>query len=441
MSCENKVVEIKPLIPKKPVDFEELKKRGELVILTENTSTSYYNYRGQIMGFEYDILSDFADSFNLNLKVNVLSNSKKFPLYLNQKKGDIIACNYTVTEERKKQHNFSYPYLNQRLVLVQRKSNKKIVKIKDLNNIIIHVRKHSSYYNTLLSLKKKHNLTFTILDLKEDLPTEDFVSLVAKGKIDYTVSEENIAKLVALNDSSIDVQTILSEPFPIAFGIRHDNIQFKDSLDCWLKDYVNSDRYKNLISLYYRIPDTLFKNKNLKNIYQISEYDSLFKESGKNNGIDWILMSSIAYQETRFNPSAIGPGGSYSMMQFMPNTGPGYGVYEDSPVPQQIEGGTKMIKKLLNKYKHILLEEDRIKFSLAAYNAGYCHVNDAMKLAEKYDLNPYLWKGNVKEMMLNLNDSNYYNDSVVKCGAYRGMAVKYAEEVYNRFRKWKLQYK
>ena len=64
-----------------------------------------------------------------------------------------------------------------------------------------------------------------------------------------------------------------------------------------------------------------------------------------------------------------------------------------------------------------------------------------MKLAEKFELNPYLWKDNVKEMMLNLNDPDYYNDSILKCGAYRGMAVKYAEEVYNRFRIWKLQYK
>ncbi len=428
-------------LQKKPIDFEEIQKKGYLIVLTENTSTSFYNYRGQTMGFEYDILSDFADSFNLDLKIKVLNNSKNFPSYLIQNKGDIIACNYTVTKDRKKQHAFSFPYLNQRLVLVQRKSKQKVLAVKDLNNKTIHVRKHSSYYKSLQEIQKNHDISLKLLDLKEDIPTEDYVNMVAKGKIDFTVSEENIAKLVALNNPNIDVGTYLSKPMPIAFGLRHNNIQLKDTLDCWLKDYVNSDRYKNLISLYYRIPDTLFDNKKLKNIHQISEYDSLFKQSAANNNVDWILMSSIAYQETRFNPSAIGPGGSYSMMQFMPNTGPGYGVFEDSPVSVQIEGGSKMIKKLLNKYKHILLEEDRVKYSLAAYNAGYCHVNDAMKLAEKFDLNPYLWNGNVKDMMINLSNANYYNDSIVKCGAYRGMAVRYADEVYSRYRRWKKQYK
>ena len=65
-------------------------KKGELIILTENSSTSYFNYRGKTMGFEYEILRDFAASLNLKLKVKVVNDSKKFDQMLNEKKGDII---------------------------------------------------------------------------------------------------------------------------------------------------------------------------------------------------------------------------------------------------------------------------------------------------------------------------------------------------------------
>ena len=441
-SCENNKVKVNKITIINPSDFEEIKNKGELIVLTENTSTSYFNYRGQQMGFEHDILSDFADSFNLKLKIIVVNNSKNFATYLRQGKGDIIACNYTITKSRKKLHSFSFPYLKERLVLVQRKNkNPPIRDIKKIHAQQIHLRAHSSYYQVLKAIEKKNNISFNLKELKGDIPTEDYIDLVAKGEINYTVSEDNIARLCALTHSNVDIKTYLSKPMPIAFGLRLEDTQFKDTLDCWLEDYVNSNRYNNLVSLYFRVFDTSFINDKLKNINKISIYDSLFKVSGQKHQVDWILMSSIAYQETRFNPSAIGLGGSYSMMQFMPNTGPGYGVFEDSPVEVQIDGGTRMIKKLLNKYKNVLTEEDQIKFALAAYNAGYCHVNDAMKLAGKYDLNPYLWEDNVKKMMLNLSSNKYYTDPATRCGAYRGLAVKYADEVFNRYKKWKSQYK
>ena len=84
LSCEEEKKKISKPIP--PYDLSDIQKKGELIILTENSSTSYFNYRGKTMGFEYEILKDFAASLNLKLKVKVVNDSKKFDKMLNEKK-------------------------------------------------------------------------------------------------------------------------------------------------------------------------------------------------------------------------------------------------------------------------------------------------------------------------------------------------------------------
>ena len=445
LSCKEEKKQINKPIP--PYDLSDIQKKGELIILTENSSTSYFNYRGKTMGFEYEILKDFAASLNLKLKVKVVNDSKKFNQMLNEKKGDIIACNYTITKNRSNLLSFSKPYLKEKLVLVQRKlkispkDSSNVIFIRDLselNNQTIYVRMHSSYKKRIENLEEELGIDIKVKELSGDPVTEDYIQAVSQGKIDFTISEENIAKIVSFDNINLDINTPISLPMSIAFALRQNNPVLLDSLDNWLSSYMKTKKYKSLVNKYY-VKRNLGPSLETKKITdgQLSIYDDLFKISANTHGVDWLLVSSVAFQETRFQPNAIGLGGAYSIMQFMPNTGPSYGVYPDSPVNVQIDGGTKMIKTLLNRYKNIPLESDRIKFALAAYNAGFGHIDDAMKLAGKYDLDPYKWDDNVKVMFENLTKPEFYRDPATKCGAYRGHAVRYAEDVYERYINWK----
>ena len=85
---------------------------------------------------------------------------------------------------------------------------------------------------------------------------------------------------------------------------------------------------------------------------------------------------------------------------------------------------------------------DRIKFILAAYNAGSGHVTDAMALARKFELNPRVWEDNVAQAMLWEMDPEYYNDSVCNYGYCRGTEpVDYVVKVLNRYEYYKKNFK
>ena len=176
------------------LDLKRIKAKGKLVVLTENNAISYFIYRGRKMGFEYDILKEFAASLNVELEIKILKNIDDAVKELNEGRGDILACNYTVTRERKKHIQFSIPYLRTSQVLVQRKPKGwRTMKKRVLDDSLItdpidlalkkvHVWENSSYYKRLISLMDEIGDTIYLVPESGAVETEDLIEQVANGE-------------------------------------------------------------------------------------------------------------------------------------------------------------------------------------------------------------------------------------------------------------------
>jgi membrane-bound lytic murein transglycosylase F len=170
---------------------------------------------------------------------------------------------------------------------------------------------------------------------------------------------------------------------------------------------------------------------------QVSPFDASFKKNAKFFAIDWKLVAAIAFKESRFNPVAVGSGGAYGLMQFMPFVASKYKIDGKSTPDEQIRAGCRLVHNSYRAWNSIESEEQRIKFTLASYNAGQGHVLDAQRLAKKYGLNPQVWDDNVQLMVNNLSLAKYYKDPLVKSGPYHGHADQYANLVYQIYLSWK----
>ncbi|MGJ8661358.1 MAG: transporter substrate-binding domain-containing protein, partial [Bacteroidota bacterium] len=106
-------------------DLEQILKRGKLVVLAENSSSSYFLYREKEMGFEYEVLNEFAKELGVELEIKIIENLDNAIDQVNEGAGDILACNLTVTRDRAKEIDFSIPLLSIQQVLVQRKPDPK----------------------------------------------------------------------------------------------------------------------------------------------------------------------------------------------------------------------------------------------------------------------------------------------------------------------------
>lgn len=441
--------EISPDIHQKPLTINELDlpgiyKRGKLIVLAENSSASFFIYKGRKMGFEYEILKEFAEEIGVGLELKVVNDLNKINEMLIAGEGDIIACNYTVTRERKKEIDFSLPYTQTNQVLVQRKKNTQnhghVEYITDpiqLAKKKIVVWKNSSYYNRLINLQNEIGDTIYIKPTQSQESAEELIEEVSSGMIDYTVAEKNIAEINELFYDNLDVSLPISFKQNIAFGLNKKSPILQKKLNTWLAKFMKRDLFKFIKRKYFEQSHSKsgayasFKSRK----GTISPFDDILKREGKKYHIDWRLVAALIFHESKFNPQAKAFGGAYGLMQFMPGTGPKFGVYPSSSPEQQIKGGFKYIARIRKIWQSIENEEERNKFILASYNAGPGHIIDAQKLAEKHGLNPKIWDENVETMVMNLGKHAYYTDEVVKSGAFRGsITIKYVRGITARYK-------
>jgi membrane-bound lytic murein transglycosylase F len=439
------------------VDLPEIIEKKKLTVLAENSSTTYFMYRGKKMGFEYELLRLFAEDLGVQLEIKMVNNLDSLTPMLNKNEGDLIACNYTITRERNKVIDFSVPFLETHQVLVQRKPGnwmkrkQKDWKKEVLTNPLqlakkdVHVWQNSSYFQRLIHMQEEIGDTIHIQAEPGTIGGEEMIEMVSEGIIDYTITEENIAIVNSRFYDNLDVDLAVSVNQKIAFGLRKSSHLLKSRLNQWLTEFKTTPKYRYIYRKYFEKPqytNSAFSDYSSLNGRSISKFDNYFKDAEEKTGIDWRLTSAVCYQETKFNPGLISFGGAYGIMQFMPSTGPTYGVYADSPIEIQILGGAKKIKADMERWSDIPDEIQRLKFTLASYNAGRCHIEDAQKLAKKFKLDPYKWDDNVGEMLLNLSKQRYYQDEVVRCGFTRGTnTFRYVEKVVERYEQWKQTYK
>jgi membrane-bound lytic murein transglycosylase F len=124
-------------------------------------------------------------------------------------------------------------------------------------------------------------------------------------------------------------------------------------------------------------------------------------------------------------------------MQIMPRTAKSLKVNANDP-RSSVEAACRYLWQMDETWKKSIANEDeRIKFILASYNVGLGHVQDAVRLAEKYGDNPKSWN-DVAYWLVRKSKRNVYNDPVVKHGYARGTEpVAYVDEILARFENYR----
>ncbi len=434
-------------------DLDAIRERGKLIAVTDFNSTSYFIYKGEPMGFHYELLKSFSDHIGIDLEIVTENHLEDAFNMLNTGKADLLAIGLTVNSSRKKEILFTEPIDETRQVLVQWKPRKwntmttttvesRLIRNQlDLAKKTIYVQEGSSHIERLESLAREIGDSINIISVPYD--TEHLIQLVAKGEIDYTICDENVALVNATYYPDIDVSTPISFPQNLAWGIRKTGSeQLQQELNQWIKTYRNTQSYAMLYAKYFRNSRS---NTIVKSDYyalstgKVSQWDDIIKVYSDSIKWDWRLLASLICQESRFNSDVKSWAGAYGLMQIMPETGKNFGIDITASPRNNIKAGARYIKWLHSIFDPKISDEnERLRFILAAYNAGPGHVLDAMKLAAKNGKDPQKWDDNVAVWILKKSEPQYYNDMVVKNGYFKGTeSVAFVSEVLDRYKQYK----
>lgn len=425
-------------------DLQQIKDSGELVVLTLYSSTSYFSYRGQDMGFQYELSEQFAKSLGVKLRVKVARNVHELVSKLLSGEGHLIAYNLPITKEWKDSLTYCGEEVITHQVVVQRAASGRRRALKDVTELVdkdVYV-KPGKYYERLVNLNDELGGGIRIHRVTNDsITVEDLIAQVAQGKIPYTVADNEVARLNKTYYPNLDIGLAISFDQRASWAVRSDCPQLAAYADRWHEENMTSPAYTASMKRYFEISKAMPHSPILSlREGKISHYDALFKKYATEIGWDWRLLASLAYTESNFDPTAVSWAGAKGLMQLMPATARAMGVpagKEQDP-EESVKAAVKYIAATARSFASVPQEEERVAFVLASYNSGIGHVLDAMALAEKYGKNKYVWRDNVENYILLKSNEEYFTDPVCKNGYFRGIETyNFVRDIMARYEQYK----
>ncbi len=409
--------------------LERVLKRGALIMLTTESPTTYYRDGRGENGFEYLLVKAFADHLGVKLRIASQPSLHQLLLSVGSVKGDFAAANLTQTALRQRAVKFSVPYYHMTQQLLYRSGNQRPTDLNNLDGTLV-VTRHSSHSERLEQLKNGNpRLQWQEID---HASMSDLIKMVHRGDIDYTVVDSLAYKVSRHINQRARPGIVISEPQPVAWAFANfgDDSLLK-AANAFLTDFTTRGELEKLTdemfrqSHYFSVANSALLGRMVKT--RLPKYRQLFEHAAKLNHFDWHLLAAVSYQESHWQPQARSPTGVRGLMMLTQATAREMGVDDRIDPKQSILGGSRYLAKLRARLPSRIAEPDRTWLTLAAYNVGYAHVEDARILADRQGKNPDVWQ-NVREELPRLSEKAVY--PTLKYGYARGNeAVRYVDNI------------
>ncbi|RZL08784.1 MAG: transporter substrate-binding domain-containing protein, partial [Pedobacter sp.] len=346
-------------------DLDSIIARRYIRVLVPYSKTYYYTEGMKRYGLAYDLLNLFEKDLNkqLNLKPSTVrvifipvSREHIIPL-LNSGRADMIASGYTITDERKKQIDFSLPTVTGiRDVLVAGPSAPPIRSIEELAGKKVYVRENTSYQSSLARvnelLHKKNLQPIDIQFTGPYLEAEDILEMVDQGMIPYTVVSEDIGTLWKNIFTNLKVYQKVAIDSNVSYGwaFRNSSPKLKAAVNKFIPKIQKGSLTGNMLyDKYIKSPGRLRNAQSKQALADLANFRKLFIKYGETYALDWLLLSAQAFQESQLKQETLSHAGAVGVMQVLPSTAkaPPISIPNIKTADNNIHAGVKYMRWLI----------------------------------------------------------------------------------------------
>jgi len=424
-------------------DFDEMVQIRTIRALVVYSKTFYFLDRGRQYGISYEALKEFEKFVNKRLKTKTLqvevvfipvSRDELIPSLLNGV-GDIAVANLTITTGRQKQVDFSNPLLSGvKELLVTGPAAPPINGIDDLSDKEIHVRRSSSYYESLVQLNKsfkkagKSQMKLVLAD--ETFEDEDLLEMVNAGLIPMIVMDSHKAQFwkQIFDNITVHQDIAVRAGGAIAWAFRKNSPKLKAVVNDFVKGHKEGTMLGNILFKRY-LKNTKYVKNSLSE-KELKKYNSmvqLFKTYAGEYGFNYLMIVAQAYQESGLDHSKRSPSGAVGVMQLLPTTAkdPNINIPDIEKLENNIHAGTKYLRFIIDRYykDEPMDEVNKMLFTFASYNAGPARINELRKKASAMGLDPNVW---------------FYNVEIVAAKSIGRETVQYVSNIYKYYISYQL---
>ncbi|MDH5484819.1 MAG: membrane-bound lytic murein transglycosylase MltF [Gammaproteobacteria bacterium] len=413
--------------------IDTLRQQGELIVLTRNAPTTWYEGRDGPAGPEYDLVTKFAEQHNLKVRFKILNSIDEIINAIRAGEGHIAAAGLTHTKDRE-QDNFIFgpDYQDVQQQVVCRRNNGNLpASPADLVGLKLAVIENSSYLETLSKLK----IDYPALEWQTvtDFDTEQLLEQVWRKQFDCTLADSTIVSINRRYHPELVVAFSIGEPQAMSWIIAPEWRSLTYALETWFERSEENgflaavhERYYGHVELFDYVDMRAFIRRINK---RLPGYINTFQDAAKKHAIPWTLLAAQSYQESHWRAHAKSPTGVRGIMMLTLNTARAVGVDSRLDATQSIFGGAKYLSRMMQRIPDSVQGENRLWYALAAYNVGFGHLKDAQKLALKLGKNPNRWV-DLKEVLPLLAQKQYY--ASLQHGYARGTEpVLYVQRIRN----------
>ena len=397
-------------------DFDGMAERHLIRALVPPSKTFYFLDGADQRGLIYELLKEFETYLNTELKRKTLKiklvviptrRDRLLPALV-EGLGDIAAGNLTITPVRQKKVDFCNPHLTGvDEIIITGPDSPTIETVDDLSGKKIHVRKSSSYYESLLQLNKRFKKSgkppVKIVPADEYLEDEDLLEMMNAGLIPMIVIDSHKAEFWAqiFQKLRLHPDIKLRSGGQIAWAIRKKSPQLQNVINRFVKSHKKGTLKGNILYKRY-LQNTKWVRNALteKEFQRFKDAVEFFKQYSQQYDFDWLMIAAQAYQESGIDQDKRSPAGAIGVMQLLPSTAAdkNVNIRKIEVMEHNIHAGVKYMRFLHDRYfKNEPMDAlNKMLFAFASYNAGPGRVIKLRQEAQQSGFNPNIWFRNVE---------------------------------------------
>ena len=376
-----------------PGGLEQIRARAELRVVTLNLPTCYYLGAQRTEGLEYELARAYAGRLGVKLTITPLANEEAMQAELAAGRADIAAASLSDSPEWRRAGDAATPYAHIPQLVVYLRGRVQPRATLQLESARLAVRAGSPQERILQRLK---STVAPALQWVETAPSSaDPIEDVDSGNADYAITDAREFSFSHHLYPNVLVGFALPQERAVQWMARHDAPDLLASVNEFFRGLEASGTLAHLVQ--QSSGDTrrfAYVESREFQAYvgeRLPRFRVWFERAAAQSGIDWRLLAAIGYQESKWDPHAESDVGAQGVMMLTAETAHALGVTDRNNPEQSIFGGARYLAQVRGMIPERIPEPDRTWLTIAAYNVGFGHLEDARVITQTLGKNPDSW--------------------------------------------------